>query len=83
MAVRLVTVVGAVLLAAHLVAGPAAAALADTSAPPGLPDAAVQALGVMDTSPARVAGISAYRVRLWNGGTVFAVPERTRPLWPS
>lgn len=72
MAVRLITVVSAVFLTANLLFG--SAAFADTDGPPGLPDAAVQALGVMDTSTATVAGIPGYRVRLWNRGTVFAVP---------
>jgi hypothetical protein len=73
MAVRLLTLVGAVFVTAHLIMVPAPA-LADDTAPPGLPDAAVQALGVMATSPKKVAGISSYQVRLWNGGTVYAVP---------
>lgn len=71
MAMRLMTVVGAAFLAVQLIAGPATAA--DPAAPPGLPDAAAQALGVMGIAPARIAGISGYRVRLWNGATVYAL----------
>jgi hypothetical protein len=73
MAVRLATLLGAVFLAAQLITGPAAA-FAGTDAPPGLPAAAAQALGVMQTSPAKVAGIASYRMHLWDGGTVYAVP---------
>jgi hypothetical protein len=73
MAVRLASLLGAVFLAAQLISGPTAA-YAGSAAPPGLPAAAAQALGVMETSPAKVAGIASYRVRLWNGGTVYAVP---------
>jgi len=71
MTVRLAIFVGTVLLAVQLTGGPASAA---DAAPPKLPPAAVQALGVMESSRTTVAGISAYRVRLWNGGTVYAVP---------
>jgi hypothetical protein len=73
MAVRLLAFVGAAALAAQLIVGPAPA-LADSTAPPGLPNAAVQALGVMATSRKHVAGISGYQVRLWNGGTIYALP---------
>ena len=73
MAARLLAFVGATFLAAQLFSGTAVAA-ADPNAPPGLPDAAAQALGVMATSPATVAGIKSYKVRLWNGGTIYAIP---------
>lgn len=74
MAVRLLAFVGAVVMAAQLMVGPASGALADDTAPPGLPEAAAQALGVRETSKKQVVGVSGYQVRLWNGGTVYAVP---------
>ena len=70
MAVRFMTVLGAILVALQLAASPAVAA----SPPSGLPQAAVQTLGVMDTSSATVAGIRGYRMRLWVGGTVYVLP---------
>lgn len=73
MSVRLLTFFGALFVTAHLLLMPAPALAADT-APPGLPDAAAQALGVRSTSSKRVAGIASYQVRLWNGGTIYAVP---------
>ncbi|WP_027344840.1 hypothetical protein [Hamadaea tsunoensis] len=73
MAMRLLNVVGAVLLAAGVLV-PAVPAFADNTTPPGLTDATVQALGVMDTSRASVAGIHSYRMHLWVGGDVYAVP---------